>query len=161
MDWLLPMTPTMESIVGFELMLDRHVKELDASIVCAYRTDSFDRHTIVGALCVHPVDVGPAEEEAQFRFVAADDKTWQLGGEVDVAVVASFEAAIAPAATAGDCVVDVSRLDFIDVGSMRAVAAAGQDPGGSIELVGARPSVRRGWELAGFAEQAPDVQLVG
>lgn len=160
MDWLLPAAPTTEAVIAFELLLDRHAKELDATILCAYRTGSFDTAAIAGALCVHPLEAGPVERP-QFRLVAADGQTWRLSGEVDYAVLGDFASAISAAAAAGDCVVDVSTLDFIDVASMRAIAVASRAPDTTIALVGARPLVRRGWQLAGFADAAPAVQLVG
>lgn len=58
MDWLLPGRPTTASIIGFELLLDRVVDELGATVVCAYRCSSFDTEAITGALAVHPTALG-------------------------------------------------------------------------------------------------------
>lgn len=160
MDWLLPMTPATKDIVAFELLLDRHAHELDATIVCAYRTGSFDTGALAGTRSVHPLDAGAgAHVEPQFRLVAADAETWRLSGEVDLAVLDEFDAAITAAASEGACVVDVSTLAFIDVAGLRAVAVAGLGADRTITLVGARPMVRRSWQLAGFATSAPAVVL--
>ncbi len=159
MDWLIPARPSVELLVGFELLLDRHVKRLGATIICAYRETSFDTEALAGALSVHPVEVG-VDSPPQFRLVADDLDRWRLVGEVDIAVDANFRAAIA--ATVGSpCVIDASSLAFIDVGGMRALAEAVRSSHGAIRLVGAPAIVRRGWQMAGFAEMAPTVELVG
>jgi anti-anti-sigma regulatory factor len=158
MDWLLPGRPTSEAVVGFEVLLDRVIAELDATVVCAYRRASFDTDAIAGALAVHPLGVG--HDEPQFRFVAGDAGVWRLSGEVDLAVASSFGAALAAAAAPGECVVDVSGLEFIDVAGMRAIAVAGNAPDVIIRLSGAPERLRRSWELARFDVLAPAVELV-
>lgn len=166
MDWLLPLRPDTESIVALELLLDRHAKRLDLTIVCAYRQASFDMAAICGALAVHPVDAGN-DEPPQFRLVAAPGDVWSLSGELDASVATNFGAAIHAAARAttatpdAPCIVDVSSLEFIDVGSMRAIANACRRANAPVRLVGAAPGLHRGWKLAGFGEWAPMVELVG
>jgi anti-anti-sigma factor len=158
MDWLLSGQPTMESIVGFELLLDRVVAELDATVVCAYRRSSFDTASLAGALAVHPVAV-PADDSAQFRFVAGDGQEWRLSGELDLAVDPMFAAAFRAAASQPACVVDISELEFIDVAGMRVIAEVGREAH-SLQLRGASSVLRRVWQLTGFEEFAPMVQLV-
>lgn len=159
MDWLVPAHPTIDDVVAFELLLDKHVNELDATIVCAYRKGSFDTGALAGARCVHPIDAGSAGPP-QFRLVAAGNDEWRLAGEIDIAVADEFAAAFSTAAGSAPCTVDVSALDFIDVVSMRALAKAARASGTPIRLLGAAPPVRRSWELAGFGEVAPTVELV-
>ena len=89
MDWLIPARPSVELLVGFELLLDRHVKRLGATIICAYRETSFDTEALAGSLSVHPVEVG-VDSPPQFRLVADDLDRWRLVGEVDIAVEANF-----------------------------------------------------------------------
>lgn len=158
MDWLLPGQPTTASIIGFELLLDRVIHELGATVVCGYRCSSFDTDAITGALAVHPTLVGHTEAP-QFRLVAADGETWRLSGEVDVAVTDAFAAAFDAAASRGACVVDVTELDFIDVAGMRVVAEATRERDASISLRGASPQLRRNWQLARFHETAPQVDI--
>jgi hypothetical protein len=122
MDWLGPVDPSTEDTVGFELLLDRHVRELGATVVCAYREQSFDVEALTGALCVHPVGAGYGSPPP-FRLVGAEDGWWRLSGEVD------------------------------------ASAARAADPA-PIRIAGARPVVRRSWQLAGFADLAPHVEFV-
>jgi anti-anti-sigma factor len=159
MDWLLAGRPTDEAIVGFELLLDRVVAELEATVVCAYRRSSFSTDAIAGALAVHPVDVGH-DEEPQFRLVAGGHGIWRLSGQIDVAVSSSFAAAFNAAAAPGNCLVDVSDLEFIDVAGMRVIARMGVLRDVRVRLLGASPALRRGWVLAGFDELAPTVGFV-
>lgn len=159
MDWLLPGRPTPASIVGFELLLDRVVGELGASVVCAYRCASFDAETITGASAVHPIRLGSGEPP-QFRMVAGADGTWRLSGEVDVAVIPAFAAAFDAAASGGMCVVDVAGLDFIDVAGMRVVAQRSREHDRTVVLSGASERLRRTWELARFHQAAPRVELL-
>lgn len=153
MDWLLPARPTADEVVGFELLLDRLVRELDATILCAYRRTSFDRSTVAGALCVHPVRIAD-EQEPPFTLVAGDGDAWRLSGAVDAFGAARFAGAFAAAARSS-CVLDVGGLEFIDVAGMRAIAAAGVP----VQLRNAPPSLQRHWLLAGFDRAAPTVRL--
>jgi anti-anti-sigma factor len=121
---------------------DRHASRFGATIVCAYRTRSFDRTVLNGALCVHPMGVGE-DSSTQFKLVAGDDGSWRLSGEVDVAVASQFKTAITTAATAGPCVVDASKLDFLDVSGMRQLAEAARTAGVAVRVIGAPPVVRR------------------
>ncbi|HEX2038503.1 MAG TPA: MEDS domain-containing protein [Acidimicrobiales bacterium] len=156
MDWLLPALPSVDSIVAFELFLDRVIGELDATVVCAYRTASFDSEAIGGALSVHPVSLG---DEPEFRLVAGDVETWRLSGEVDLAGAAVFEAAFRAAARDAPCVVDVSDLEFIDVSGLRTIASVARERKNRVVFRRTSPVLRRVWQLGGFDSLAPNVEL--
>jgi anti-anti-sigma factor len=158
MDWLLPAAPTTAAIIAFELLLDRLVIELDATIVCAYRRQSFDTDAISGALCVHPAEFG-ASPPPRFRLVASESGTWQLSGEVDIAVAESFIAALHAATSEEQCILDVSGLEFIDVAGMRAIVEAAEGRSTPVVLNGASPLLRRVWQLAHFDRAASQVAL--
>jgi MEDS: MEthanogen/methylotroph, DcmR Sensory domain len=160
MDWLLPVQPTTEAVIAFELLLDRHAKRIGPTIVCAYRQTSFDTEALAGALCVHSMGMG-YDPPPHFRLVAGPSDTWRLIGEGDIAVGANFKTAITTAAGSGPYVLDASALEYIDVAGTRAIAQAGQSPDVAVRVVGAPPILRRGWEMAGFADDAPAVELVG
>jgi anti-anti-sigma factor len=153
MDWLLSASPTASDVVAFELLLDRVVGELGATVVCAYRTSSFPSETVTGTLAVHPVVSG--SEEPQFRLVAGDSDAWELSGEVDIGVADSFGAAIRAAAGSGGCIVDVGGLEFIDVASVRTLAEACATGGEAVRLRKVSPSLRRLWALGSFDEVGP------
>jgi anti-anti-sigma factor len=148
MDWLLPFRPETAQIVNLELQLDRLVAELDVTLVCAYRTSSFDTAAIVSALTAQ-----------RFRLTAAGPRSWQLSGEIDLQARDTFEAALGAVASLGDCVIDVSGLRFVDVSGMRTLADASHSADGGIRLHGASAGLRRQWDLCGFARYAPAVRL--
>ena len=158
MDWLLAVHPNIDAIVGFELLLDRLVGELDATVVCAYRRSSFDTDAIRAALTVHPLAHGD-EKAPQFRLTAADDGAWHLRGEIDLCVLPVFRAALAAIADR-PCVIDAADLEFIDFGGLRIVVEAAASSGASVQLRGAPRHLLRVWDLAEFASLAPTVQLV-
>jgi anti-anti-sigma factor len=151
MDWLLPFRPETAQIIDLELQLDRLVAELDVTLVCAYRTSSFDTPAIVSALTAHSAP--------RFWLTAAGPRSWQLSGEIDRQARDTFEAALGAVASFGDCVIDVSGLRFVDVSGMRALADASHTADGGIRLHGASPGLRRLWDLCGFAQYAPAVRL--
>jgi anti-anti-sigma factor len=160
MDWLLPMAVTTAEIVAFELLLDRRVGEVGATVVCAYRSTSFDTAAIIGTRCVHPFEGGVAVAPP-FRMVAADSGVWRLSGDIDVGVVELFKTVLGTVvrwASPPACVVDISEVEFIDAAGLRAIAQMASE--GPIRLVGARPIVRRSWAVSRFGEEAPAVQLV-
>lgn len=158
MDWLLPGSPTPEEIAGLEIIVDRAARELGATIVCAYRRSSFDSVALLGALPVHPIrwghDAGP-----QFDFRADGTSGWLLSGEIDVAVIGTFAAAFAAAASLGDCLVDVSGLEFVDVAGLRAMSQAARRAHADVQLRGAPAALNRLWQLLGPAGPAPELHL--
>jgi hypothetical protein len=160
MDWLRPLRPATDEILAFELRLDHHVSALGATIVCAYRTSSFDTAALSASLCVHPIAVSGGAPP-QFKLIAGPPDCWKLMGEVDCAVVSDFRTAIATAVGAGPRVVDASALDFVDVGGMRAIAEAARAVETEVHILGARGAIVRAWGSAGFADAAPTVEFVG
>ncbi len=157
MDWLLPMRPTLEGVVAYELLLDRVVKELGATVVCAYRCSSFDCNTLTGVRCVHGTSLDD-EVVPPFRLHAGAGAGWELSGEVDCSVAGAFSAAFMAAAAGSARVADVSRVTFIDVTGMRTIVTAAKVCGG-LRLVGASSLFRRSWELGGFAQDTTLVEF--
>jgi hypothetical protein len=149
MDWLLPSRPSTAAIIGFEVLLDQLVAELGATVVCAYRTASFDTDAITGALCVHRDRLDG--QAPPFQLVAAGPARWSLRGEVDLSVGEPFAAALHAAAASGGCVIDTSSLQFIDVAGMRTIASSV-----AVRLEGAPRVLKRAWSAAGFADDFPD-----
>ncbi len=156
MDWLLPGKLPTSEVVAFELMLDCVVKELGATVVCAYRRASFDDDARAAMSCVHPINVG-VSVDPQFQIVAADADTWRLTGEVDLAVADVFAHAISSAVSSKACRLDVSRLDFIDVAGTRALAHAVSASGQRVTVVGDCVTLQRCWVVLGFDAVAPSV----
>lgn len=148
MDWLLPATGGRDDVLRFEVLLDRVVSEVDATVLCAYRRASFSPDAILGMVCTHPATVGHGDWEP-FKLIAGDDGCWILSGELDVS--SSFVLVPALKATASEqWVVDASGLAFTDVSGMRAIAAAAHDADRTLHLRGASERLKRCWRFAGF-----------
>lgn len=148
MDWMLAATRDRDAALRFEVLLDRVVSDLDATVLCAYRRGSFSPDTILGMLCTHPATAGDREPEP-FKLVAGSDGCWILAGELDVSGSYLLESTLA--ATAQEpWMIDVSGLGFADVSGMRAIATAAQDADRTLHVCGASTALRRHWRLAGF-----------
>ena len=157
-DWVLPIEPTLQELITFEVLLERAIVDTRSTAVCIYRRESVDAETIAGAVCLHSLRLA-AGEHPRFSLTAADGCSWRLGGEVDLAVARPFATAFT--ATAQDpCVIDVSALAFIDVAGMRAIASVARETKIWLQLRGAPPSMRRVWRCAGFERCAPMVELL-
>jgi hypothetical protein len=160
MDWLLPTHADRGTLAAFEVLLDRVLAEIGATMICAYRRSSFDTDAIVGALSVHPLRSGHAAAP-QFSLLARGDGSWRLAGEVDMAVLSAFAAAFGAAANAApSLVVDVAELEFIAVAGLRTIAEAARAGPVKVQLRGARRTLRRVWTHGTFDELAPSVDLV-
>lgn len=157
MDWLLPARAPAADILTFEARLDRVLPEAGATVLCAYRRGSFDRATVTGMLCVHPSHMAH-DIEPPFKLVAGDRGRWLLSGAVDVGTAPHLTAALR-ATVDHPWVLDAADLEFIDVAGMRTIALAAQAARMPLELRGARPSLRRHWQLAGFDALAPGVHF--
>jgi anti-anti-sigma regulatory factor len=160
MDWLLVLGPSTDDVVGLEVLLDRLVAEVGATVVCAYRRSSFGTDAVAGAVSAHPFNWGEFPTP-QFEFVSAGTAGWRLSGEIDAAVTSHFSVAFKSALHLGDCAVDIVDLRFIDVAGMRAIADSARSASVSVQLRGASPTVRRHWRLGGFEAGSPLVRLVG
>jgi anti-anti-sigma factor len=147
MDWLLPSSPSVEDLVEFELLLDRVVADLGATVVCAYRSSSFPQDTQSAAVSVHPICTGTASP--QFSMVAAGSG-WALSGEIDIGVAQCFRAAITAVCRESTCVIDVGGVEFIDVSSLAMLAEACRSAGMPVRLAGVPRNVRRLWEAGDF-----------
>ncbi len=156
MDWLLP-AATPEQTVAFEMRLDRTINELGATVICAYRTSSFDNSVRRSLHSVHPADLG-ATEPAPFRLLAGEKGSWLLSGELDCSNAETFAAVLTAAASGDRCAINARDLDFIDVSGMRQLARVSMTTR-QLSIFNAPPILRRGWDLAGFDAAAPGVHI--
>jgi anti-anti-sigma factor len=95
-----------------------------------------------------------------FRLVAGEGDVWRLSGEIDLAVTSHLAAALTAVTARPRCEIDVTGLEFIDVGGMATLADAARRSHTHMRLLGASRVLRRSWQLAGFDESAPTVELV-
>ncbi|WP_127504624.1 STAS domain-containing protein [Actinoplanes solisilvae] len=80
----------------------------------------------------------------------------RVAGEVDMATMPMWEVALeALSRAAGDAVIDMADLTFIDVGGLRVLvltSLAMSARGGRLSLRGVSPAIRRVMEVLGWAE---------
>ncbi|MCA1832167.1 MAG: MEDS domain-containing protein [Actinomycetota bacterium] len=149
MDWLIPTGATTEEVVAFEARLDSVVHELGATVVCAYRAETFDADAIDGIAAVHPVVSGA---DPAFQLVSTGAGRWRLSGEIDFSALASLDAAL-EAITREPAVIDLADLRFIDCAGMRSLARTLASS--EIRLTHIPRFLRRQWDLTGLSALAP------
>jgi anti-anti-sigma factor len=88
-----------------------------------------------------------------------------VGGEVDLATVGRFRAALLEAQGSPRVLVDLSDVTFLDSSGVNALLAAYHrvPAGGELRVVGLRPNVRKVFEITGllalFGADTPDDPL--
>jgi anti-anti-sigma factor len=102
---------------------------------------------------VHAPD-GPSVFE-----VVVDEEAIALSGSVDTASAGRLARVLASSPVSGDCaVLDLGRVDFVDVAASRVIARWAQDLEARalpLEVRGASPLLQRMWSVLGFREIAP------
>jgi anti-anti-sigma regulatory factor len=159
MDWLAPAHVPVETMVAFEVLLDRVVAEMGATIVCAYRRSTFPAEAIVGTLSVHPLRCGHGQDPP-FSLMATRDGEWRLSGEIDLGGRSVFAAAFRAMTESPQLVVDVGELEFIDIVGIRTIAEVAHLGRQRIQLRGVGPLFEQVWTIAGFDQLAPTVELL-
>ncbi|MFL6112567.1 MAG: MEDS domain-containing protein [Catenulispora sp.] len=160
MDWLQGPHPSGGQIAAFEQGLDAVVAETGATIVCAYRRESFPHRDLAGVMCVHPHVLGTAPKDLGFRVWSSGEGRWHLAGQVDLRVAEEFGAVIRTAAEGRTSLwLDCSRLRFIDVAGIRALARAARSTGVSMRLHGASETLQRSWKLLEWDSVVPNVEF--
>lgn len=100
----------------------------------------------------------PARSEPLFVLAPAEDGTWALSGEVDIANAGPFAASLRQTAKE-PWVVDVAGLAFVDVVGMRAISLTVEAAAVPLELRRTPSWLVRVWRAAGFHRAAPAVLL--
>lgn len=162
MDWLLPAEPGGAEVAAFELMLDDVVRELGATVVCAYRTRNFDPGTIAEVAAVHPVTVGRVTASSAFRMWNVAPSVWQLSGEVDIDNAEPFRRALETAAAGvTELRLRTAELRFVALaGALAIESVAAARPGLRIVGEDACPSLVWCWELCDLGRRAPSVVVL-
>ncbi|WP_447002649.1 MEDS domain-containing protein [Saccharothrix isguenensis] len=158
MDWLPAETRTAD-IASFELVLDEVVRELDATVVCAYRTGNFDAETVAEVVAVHPVAAGRVAVAPGFRMWNVAPGEWQLAGEIDIDNAGPFRRALETAARGvTELRLRTGGLDFVALAGVSALASvAAARPNLSLVVDNACDSLVRCWDVCEFGRRAPAV----
>ena len=111
-------------------------------------------------MCVHPTQSDTAAKDAGFQIWSSAEGRWHLSGQVDVAEAEAFRAAVHTAAEGSVSLsLDCTRLRFIDVAGMRALAQAAHGAGASVQVYGASETLRRCWKLLEWDNTVLGVEL--
>jgi hypothetical protein len=161
MDWLATPAPRPAELAAYEQLLDQVVTDLGATVVCAYRADSFDAATIAEAVAVHPSTAGPVAVDPGFRLWNDRGPVWAVSGEVDLFNADAFGRALATAATGvASLRLHARGLEFIAVAGLGAVVEVTRSrPDLRIVIDGARPSFTHFWTLLGYDRLVPTVRF--
>jgi ABC-type transporter Mla MlaB component len=126
------------------------------SAMCAYRAD-LGAAALTDVAAVHPMVHAPAEV-TPFRLFAEADRL-VLAGSIDTSSSDRLSQVLAAATVRdGDVVLDLTALEFIDVGACRVVArwAAGlAERSVTVEVIGASGLLRRMWQVLDLDRVAP------
>ena len=129
------------------------------SAMCAYRAD-LGTDALADVASVHPMVHAPAEATS-FRLFAEDDRL-VLGGSIDTfgsdRLARVLAATTASTATGDAVVLDLTALEFIDVGACRVLARWGAglaERGVTVEFTGASGLLRRIWHVLDLHRVAP------
>jgi anti-anti-sigma regulatory factor len=149
-------------LIAFELMLDRTVNALGATMVCSYRRHMFDTTAVAAAMSAHSHGYGINCTDLGFRMWSGDDGTWRVRGAIDLVNVASFRAALHSAARGATtlrlCFADVR---FVDLAGLQALADVVDSISGmSLRVESSPHSFRRCWRMLGYDETCPRVEIL-
>lgn len=161
MDWLATPAPSAVEVAAYELLLDQVVTDLGATVVCAYRAESFAPDTIAEAVAVHPSTSGPIPVDPGFRFRNVQGPVWDVHGEVDQFNADAFGRALATAATGARSIrLRAHGLAFIAVAGLGAIVDVTRArPDLRIVVEGARSSFTHFWTLLGYDRLVPAVRF--
>jgi anti-anti-sigma factor len=123
--------------------------------MCAYRAD-LSREALSEVASVHPLVRAP-EGVPPFQ-VFHDENRVVLTGSVDAFTAGRLAHVLAESLGARPAtVLDVGRLEFIDVAGCRVLASWARELPGRLEVAGASRLLQRMWQLLGLDEIAPVV----
>jgi ABC-type transporter Mla MlaB component len=135
-----------------ELLLDRAVCDLPLTVMCGYDGNRLLPHVGVGLCFAHPLWHG-AKGEVEANLFAERGGGWRLTGSLDLMTREQLRDGLsATRCDLGDVELDLSTLEFIDVGGVRELVTLAQDlPRGSSLVLRAAPRglreiLRLGWD---------------
>jgi anti-anti-sigma factor len=160
MDWLLSAQASGGQIAAFEQGLDAVAAQTGATIVCAYRRESFAHRDLAGVMCMHPHQLGTAPQDLGFRVWSSGEGRWHVSGEIDLRAAEAFPAAMCRAAEGRSSLwLDCTQLRFIDVAGIRALAELAHGAGIAVQLYGTSDTLRRCWKLLEWDTTATSVEF--
>jgi MEDS: MEthanogen/methylotroph, DcmR Sensory domain/STAS domain len=147
---------TRATLVEWEHVADGYAAEGSGfTAMCAYST-RLPAQALADVTAVHPLVHAPAAPPFQVFF---DDDRLALTGSVDT-FSAERLARVLASSPVGDegAVLDVGRVEFVDVAASRVIARWAQDLDARavpLEVRGASPLLQRMWQVLGLTRIAP------
>jgi anti-anti-sigma regulatory factor len=160
----LGMTPlTTQELIAFELALDRTVNTCGVTMLCSYRRNMFAPTAVAAAMSAHSHSYGANYDDLGFRMWSGDDNRWNVRGAIELGNVASFRtalhSAVDEATTLRLCFTD---LRFLDLAGLQTLADLVESiPKLSLRVESPPHSFRRCWEMLGYDETCPRVEITG
>lgn len=154
---------SLPELLAFELSLDRAVTELGATMLCAYRSECFDRDSVAVAMSAHPCGYGMNSKDVGFRMWSGAGDCWNVSGALDLINAGTFRAALTSAAsTTTRLRLMFVELRFVDLAGVQALADVTEMiPGLSLTVTTHSNSFRRCWRMLGYDETCPRVEILG
>jgi anti-anti-sigma factor len=159
MAWLHEVELALADLVDYEHRCTALCNKAPAVALCVYDKRRFDDHTLARAVYSHETCLGREAgaraifESAMMRISTTGPGVLRLSGEVDVSNAAVLAGALKSASNGQEALlVDVSRLEFIDVAGVRTIHSASEaliGRGGEMVLLSPRPAVRKTIALLG------------
>jgi hypothetical protein len=148
MDWMLAHPPAPQDIAAFELLLDKTVTELGATVVCAYRRAHFAAG-LAEVAAVHPLHSGVVGPGCSFRFFHTGAGAWQLTGEIDIFSEDAFwRACVTAADTAPVTRLNCRGLTFASAAGLGLISRLARTPHPHPMVIqDASDIVQRCWKL--------------
>lgn len=161
MEQLVPAGCGFDELVELELGWGQWAAGSGASVVCAYREDSWRENVLRDVACMHSGQVGTRRLAASFRMTYVEAGCWKVDGVVDFVAAPAFGAAARAALSrSGVLRLRFDGLEMIDAaGIQELVQAVRAVNGGFIRVEGANQTVRRLWRLSGFDTAALAVEI--
>ncbi|HYQ69237.1 MAG TPA: MEDS domain-containing protein [Actinophytocola sp.] len=160
----LGMTPlSTQELIAFELALDRTVKTCGATMLCSYRRHMFAPTAVAAAMSAHAHSYGANYDDLGFRMWSGDGNRWNVRGAIELGNVASFRTALHSAVdentTLRLCFAD---LRFLDLAGLQTLADLVESfPKLSLRVESPPHSFRRCWQMLGYDETCPRVEITG
>lgn len=136
----------LRELVPWELGLGRLASEYSMRVVCALQSSEVDKELSADLASFHDVVEGAVP--LPLATISLTSHGLSVEGELDSTNGDLFEAALAE--TTGDVTIDMSGVDFMDVGSMRVLrrfVMETENTGRSVTLSSIPDSVTRCWPL--------------
>ncbi|WP_434597047.1 MEDS domain-containing protein [Streptomyces sp. A5-4] len=151
-------------LLHYETLLAREFRHGFTLAVCQYDARHFEASQLKAFATAHPrsVEVEPLVRTAELRVI----RTYQphglrVEGIVDVHTHRHLRSALEVLAPIdGDVCLDLSRLEFLDLGGLRLLVtfAGSRDGGSQVELAGLAPHLREVISLVGW-DETPGLRL--